>query len=235
MHLALATVAQGLVVSAGGADITGLATVTGGLYVSGNATLGDAATDTVTVNADVASNLIPDGNNTRNLGAISDRWANVYSGDINTQTIDVAGNVTVGGNLSVAGTITSAELVELDIIAPVIELGLESVGDGTLQPPSSQTNYSSGMAMWYNRVGVSSDNAQAAAMFADLKPTGTYRIGFATDVTIGDGDVIGAVNGWAEIEAGALWMNDCAGESVVINCTGTERFLNNITVDGGTF
>ena len=231
----VATVAQGLVVSAGGADITGLATVTGGLYVSGNATLGDAATDTVTVNADVASNLIPDGNNTRNLGAISDRWANVYSGDINTQTIDVAGNVTVGGNLSVAGTITSAELVELDIIAPVIELGLESVGDGTLQPPSSQTNYSSGMAMWYNRVGVSSDNAQAAAMFADLKPTGTYRIGFATDVTIGDGDVIGAVNGWAEIEAGALWMNDCAGESVVINCTGTERFLNNITVDGGTF
>ena len=229
------TFAQGLVVSAGGADITGLATVTGDLYVTGNTTLGDAATDTVTVNADVASNLIPDGNNTRDLGAISDRWANVYSGEINTQTLDVAGNVTVGGNLSVAGTITSAELVELDIIAPVIELGLESVGDGTLQPPSVQTNYSSGTAMWYNRVGVSSDNAQAAAVFADLKPTGTYRIGFATDVTIGDGDTIGAVNGWAEIEAGGLWMNDCAGQSVVINCTGTERFLNNITVDGGTF
>ena len=135
--------------------------------------------------------------------------------------------------MSVGGTITSAELVELDIIAPVIELGLESVGDGTLQPPSTQTSYSSGTVMWYNRVGVSSDNAQAAAMFADVKPTGTYRIGFATDVTVGDGDTLGAVNGWAEIEAGGLWMNDCAGESVVINCVGSERFLNNITVDGG--
>ena len=230
-----ATVAQGLEVAAGGADITGLTTVTGDLYVTGNTTLGDADSDTLTVNADVASDLIPDGNNTRDLGDLSNRWANVYAGEVNTTTLDVANNVTIGGNLSVGGTITSAELVELDIIAPVIELGLESVGDGTLQPPSSQTNYSSGMAMWYNRTGISSDNAQAAAMFADVKPTGTYRIGFATDVTIGDGDVLGAVNGWAEIEAAGLWMNDCAGQSVVINCTGTERFLNNITVDGGSF
>ena len=230
-----ATVAQGLEVAAGGADITGLTTVTGDLYVTGNTTLGDADSDTLTVNADVASDLIPDGNNTRDLGDLSNRWANVYAGEVNTTTLDVANNVTIGGNLSVGGTITSAELVELDIIAPVIELGLESVGDGTLQPPSSQTNYGSGLAMWYNRVGVSSDNAQAAAMFADVKPTGTYRIGFATDITIGDGDTLGAVNGWAEIEAAGLWMNDCAGQSVVINCTGTERFLNNITVDGGTF
>ena len=232
--------ASGIITAAGQVDANGGLDVAGGATldsasVTGNTVLGTDATNTVTVNADVASDLIPDGNNTRDLGDLSNRWANVYAGEINTTTLDVASNVTIGGNLSVGGTITSAELIELDIIAPVIELGLESVGDGTLQPPSTQTNYSSGTAMWYNRVGVSSDNAQAAAIFADLKPTGTYRIGFATDVTIGDGDVLGAVNGWAEIEAAGLWMNDCAGQSVVINCTGTERFLNNITVDGGTF
>ena len=232
--------ASGIITAAGAIDANGGLDVAGGATldsasVTGNTVLGTDASNTVTVNADVASDLIPDGNNTRDLGDLSNRWANVYAGDVNTTTLDVANNVTIGGNLSVGGTITSAELVELDIIAPVIELGLESVGDGTLQPPSSQTNYGSGLAMWYNRVGVSSDNAQAAAMFADVKPTGTYRIGFATDITIGDGDTLGAVNGWAEIEAGGLWMNDCAGQSVVIECTGTERFLSNITVDGGEF
>ena len=234
------TFAQGLRVDAGGATIVGDTQLQGigtlnELNVLGNATIGTNDTNTVTVNADVASNLIPDGDGTRDLGANGTAWANIYADNVETTELEVANNVVIGGNLSVGGTITSAELVELDIIAPVIELGLESVGDGTLQPPSTQTSYSSGTVMWYNRVGVSSDNAQAAAMFADVKPTGTYRIGFATDVTVGDGDTLGAVNGWAEIEAGGLWMNDCAGESVVINCVGSERFLNNITVDGGTF
>ena len=40
---------------------------------------------------------------------------------------------------------------------------------------------------------------------------------------------------YAPLEVGQLWVNDCAGSSQVISCTGTERFLENITIDAGTF
>jgi len=221
----------------GGLDVAGGATLDT-LTVTGNTTLGDASSDTVSFVASVGTGLTPSANATHDLGANELRFANVYGGQFIGTSVNVSDDVTIGGNLSVGGTITAVDIVDLQIISPVVELGLESVGDGTLQPPSDQTLYNSGIAMWYNRVGVSSTNAQAAAMFADIRPTGTYRIGFATDVSFsgyGTTDSISSVNGWAEIEAGGLWMNDCAGQSVVINCTGTERFLNNITVDGGTF
>ena len=218
-------------------DVAGGATLDA-LTVTGNTTLGDASSDTVSFVASVGTGLTPSANATHDLGANELRFANVYGGQFIGTSMNVSDDVTIGGNLSVGGTITAVEVVDLQIISPVVELGLENAGDGTLQPPSDQTLYNSGIAMWYNRVGVSSLNAQAAAMFADVRPSGTYRIGFATDVSFsgyGSTDSISSVNGWAEIEAKALWMNDCAGESVVINCTGTERFLNNITVDGGTF
>jgi hypothetical protein len=43
------------------------------------------------------------------------------------------------------------------------------------------------------------------------------------------------VTTFAPIEIASLFVNDCAGASQVISCTGTERFLENITVDGGQF
>ena len=235
--------ASGIITAAGAIDANGGLDVAGGatldaLTVTGNTTLGDASSDTVSFVASVGTGLTPSANATHDLGANELRFANVYGGQFIGTSMNVSDDVTIGGNLSVGGTITAVEVVDLQVISPVVELGLENAGDGTLQPPSEQTLYSSGIAMWYNRVGVSSDNAQAAAMFADVKPSGTYRIGFATDVSFsgyGTTDSISTVNGWAEIEAKALWMNDCAGQSVVIDCTGTERFLNNITVDGGTF
>jgi len=49
--------------------VTGNQTNTGNLTVNGNTTLGNAASDTVTVTADVASNIIPSADNTYDLGA----------------------------------------------------------------------------------------------------------------------------------------------------------------------
>jgi hypothetical protein len=57
-------------------SVTGTTTVT--LTVNGNTTLGDAATDTVTFTADVASNLIPSTTNTYDLGTSSEQWKDLY-------------------------------------------------------------------------------------------------------------------------------------------------------------
>ena len=66
-------------------------TISGALTVEGNTTLGNAATDTVTFTADVASNLIPSADSTYNIGASGTEWANVYA---DTFTGNLTGNVT---------------------------------------------------------------------------------------------------------------------------------------------
>ena len=80
---------------------SGAVTLSSTLSVEGNTTLGNAATDTVTVTADVASDLIPSADSTHSLGDSSNYWANAYIDAITT-----TGNVSVGGNLTVTGTTT---------------------------------------------------------------------------------------------------------------------------------
>ena len=99
--------------------VTGNQTNTGDLTVNGNTTLGNAATDTVTVNADVASSLIPSVDDSYDLGAVGSEWRNAYidgTANIDTASIDtanvgtlaVSGNGTVTGDLTVNGTLTGS-------------------------------------------------------------------------------------------------------------------------------
>ena len=81
---------------------TGTVTIDG-LTVNGNTTLGNAATDTVTVTADIASNLIPSADDTYNLGASGAEWNDLYvDGVAYIDTINgftTTGNVTFGDNV----------------------------------------------------------------------------------------------------------------------------------------
>jgi len=63
-------------------NIAGNLTVTGNATISGNLTFGDAASDTVAFSADVASNMIPDADGTRDIGATATRYANVYADNL---------------------------------------------------------------------------------------------------------------------------------------------------------
>ena len=54
------------------------ATITANLTVNGNTTLGNAASDTVTITADVASDIIPSADNTHDLGASGSEWKDLY-------------------------------------------------------------------------------------------------------------------------------------------------------------
>ena len=95
-------------------DVTGNVTVTGNLHATGNITadgnltLGDAATDTVTLNADMASDIIPDANNTRDLGSASAKWAEVHA---TTFTGALTGDVT--GNADTATALATARSIAL--------------------------------------------------------------------------------------------------------------------------
>ena len=71
-------------------------TVSGNLTVNGNTTLGNNNNDNVVFNADVDSNIIPDNNNTYDLGSSNKRWRTLYANNIEGALTGTASNL-LGG------------------------------------------------------------------------------------------------------------------------------------------
>ena len=85
----------------GNLTVTGLATLNGGTL-----TLGDADTDNVVFGADVNSNIIPNTDNTYDLGTSTKEWRNLYiDGTAHIDTLDVDNNATVNGTLTCKGNV----------------------------------------------------------------------------------------------------------------------------------
>ena len=101
-----------------GEDITSnnTLTVTGQADFNGDVNLGDAATDTVTFNADVDSNILPTANGL-NLGADNSRWDLIANGinasdaSVFQSTIDVTGVGTFGNDVDITGEANTGTLI----------------------------------------------------------------------------------------------------------------------------
>lgn len=143
-----------------------------------------------------------------------------------TGNVSMASSLTVTGDLTVLGSQTVVNTTQLQVEDNLIDLGLVNSG-GSLVAPSSDANIDVGVLFNYY-----TDSAKKSGIFWD---DSTGRIGIASDLTVTNNVVDTGSTIWAPIEIGGLWLNDCAGQSQVINCLAGERFLENITVDGGQF
>ena len=138
--------------------------------------------------------------------------------------VGIASDLTVSGNLTVLGSQTEVNTETLLVEDSLIEVGLINSG-GSLVPPSSDANIDVGVIFHYFDTA-----AKKAAVYWD---DSVSRVSIASSVT--EASSVLTANAYAALEIGALWVNDCAGQSQVISCTGSERFLENITIDGGSF
>ena len=99
-------------------NMGGNLTVDGSANIKGSVTLGDAATDNVTINADVNSNIIPNTTGTYNLGSVAQKWGTVYADaivGISNVTANITGNVTgnvSGSSGSCTGNAATASLLQ---------------------------------------------------------------------------------------------------------------------------
>jgi hypothetical protein len=91
--------------------------------------------------------------------------------------------------------------------------------------PSSDLNKDIGLIFNYY-----TSSAKKAAVYWD---DSSSRVVISDDVSESTGVLTAAAH--AALEIGSLWVNDCAGQSQVINCSGSTRTLENITIDAGTF
>ena len=92
------------------------------LTVNGNTTLGNATTDRVSIVGYVNTAVIPEANNTRDLGSNGLRWDNIYGRNIVANTITIDTDATVSGNLTVLGDLVTLNVATISIEDPLIEL-----------------------------------------------------------------------------------------------------------------
>ena len=77
----------------GNVNVTGNINATGNITLDGNLTFGDAGddstqiVDTVTIDGEIDSNILPSANNTYNLGSSDNRWNSMFAETVNPTTI----------------------------------------------------------------------------------------------------------------------------------------------------
>jgi hypothetical protein len=213
-----------------------VASITSGDGLSGGVS-GSQSTPTLSVNVGAGITISSDNVAFKNAGSLSDNKLMKWD-DTNEQLVDtiitdngstatVGGGLVVTGDLTVNGTTTQINTTELAVYDRTITLGIQ-----TGSTPAD-TTWDLGILMNYGNAGV----ASTAGVIWEF---GTARFQFAAN---SNNPAVGidtttpniTVSAFAPIEIGQLWVTDCAGTSQVISCNGTERFLENITVDAGTW
>ena len=145
----------------------------------------------------------------------------------NTGQVSIGQTLSVTGDLIVLGSQTVVNTETLSVEDSLIEVGMVNSG-GSLVPPSSDANIDVGLIMHYY-----DGSAKKAAIFWD---DSAGRVVVAAEASETSSVLsVTANSGYGDLEIKGLYVNDCAGASQVISCTGTTRSLENITVDGGSF
>jgi hypothetical protein len=85
----------------GNQKITGNLAVDGNITLGGNITIGDNVVDTVTVNADFTSDLIPSTDNSYSLGSTSYRWKKLWSNSLDVSGASTLNSLNLSGDFAV--------------------------------------------------------------------------------------------------------------------------------------
>ncbi len=224
-------------------DVGGNLTVTGTTtFNGGTLTLGDANTDNIVFGGEVDSNIIPDDDNTYDLGSSSKEWKDIYiDGVAYVDAINFNGTAisATAAELNIMDGVTStaAELnildgvtstaAELNILDGVTSTATElNILDG-VTATTAELNYSDTGASVGTVVAskvVTADANKDVASFRNITLTGELDAG-SLDVS-GDADIDGT------LEADAITVDGTALSSVIAGTTVT--LASTVTVTDST-
>jgi hypothetical protein len=230
------------ITTTGNIDVGGNLTVTGTTtFNGGTITMGDAATDNVVFGADINSSIIPNTDDTYDLGSSSQEWRNLYidgtanidslvadTADINAGTIDGAtiatSDITVGAGKTLdvsAGTLTLADN----------QISGDKVEGGTINATTITTLASTtGNVTTVNATTVDSTNLEvtnlkakdgtAAGSIADSTGVVTLGSSVLTTTDINGGTIDGVTIGGTT--AGAVTFTDLSDGTITITAFADE-------------
>ena len=94
----------------GDQSITGSLGITGNLTLGGTITIGDNASDNVVVNADLSSSIIPNNDNSFDLGSTSFKYRAIYGTDIYGAINSTNGVISGSSQIATLGFVTTSSL-----------------------------------------------------------------------------------------------------------------------------
>ncbi len=106
-HLNLTSISASAGISASGnitasnLFLSGNAQIKGNITLGGNMNSGDASSDSLTINADITSNLRPDTDNTFDIGTEALRWQDVHATSVNAEVLAL-NQITASGTSTLA-------------------------------------------------------------------------------------------------------------------------------------
>ena len=231
-------------------NVDGSVHVTGNITADGNITLGDDDTDSITINSEIASDLIPDVTDTYNLGNISKRWYNSWINNVNSTEANF-GDIQIRDNYIT----TSASNANLElrangagsIVVDNISINgstISSTVDLTLQPGTGKDVIFSSTGALQLPSGTTAQRPTAAAgktrYNTELNTFEGYD-GSNWIVLNGVQDLDGDTKITAELTPGAndntIRFNVAGATVVDINSTrlnAPQVTVDNITIDGNT-
>jgi len=118
----------------GNLDVTGNINATGNVVIGGNIQIGDALTDEIVFNASIKSDLVPEVDNTYDIGSASYRWQAVYTKEFYTTSMYLP-SLEVGHLIFENNQITTTSGLDLTIEgngAGGIKLGNFKIVDNTI-------------------------------------------------------------------------------------------------------
>jgi hypothetical protein len=240
------------ITTTGNIDVGGNLTVTGTTtFNGGTITMGDAATDNVVFGADINSSIIPNTDDTYDLGSSSQEWRNLYidgtanidslvadTADINAGTIDGAtiatSDITVGAGKTLdvsAGTLTLADN----------QISGDKVEGGTINATTITTLASTtGNVTTVNATTVDSTNLEvtnlkakdgtAAGSIADTTGVVTLASSVLTTTDINGGTIDGSTIATSNITVGASKTLDVSAGTLTL----ADNQISGDKVEGGT-
>jgi len=170
----------------GNLAVTGNVNATGNVVIGGNIQIGDALTDNIVINASIRSDLVPETDNTYDLGSPTYRWRAIYSYNLYTTAITVP-TLDVGNLMFRDNQITTTTGLDLYIDgngAGGVRLGNFKIADNVI------TNVVSGAVSQIAQTGTGYFKIQGTNGFvppvgaADTRPTAYAVLGmtrFNTD------------------------------------------------------
>ncbi len=85
--------------SFGRLEIAGNSSLTGDVTIGGNINIGDADTDSLTIAADLTSNLVPNADSTFNIGSTAKNWKIGHIEQVSSTNITASSDISSSGNI----------------------------------------------------------------------------------------------------------------------------------------
>ncbi len=183
--------ATGYNVTASNLQLLGSASIDGDITIAGNLTVGNADVDVIKFLAEVSSSILPDVNNSFDLGSLSKSWKDLYiSGTAYIDTVEATtinlDSITVLEDLTVQGNTLLG-----DMLSDTVTVTGSILTTGSIKANSISGSFSGSGAQITNIPNSGLDNSDVTITAgAGLNGGGTVALGDSIEVSVNSGSML---------------------------------------------